>query len=96
MTYPLGGSATDLNNYHGIDFTTVYVNAGEEDFHLLGDAKTTYLGDDGKEVGIYGGMLPFKEGAVPSNPHIIQKMISTTSESNGFLNISFKVGAQQN
>ena len=92
----LGTTPIDLNNYKGIDVSTVYVNASEGDFHLLGDASTTYLGDDGTEVGIYGGLVPFKEGAVPINPHISQKSIQTTTNSNGFLNISFTVEAQQN
>ena len=63
---------------------------------MLGDASTTYLGDDGTEVGIYGGLVPFKEGAVPINPHISQKSIQTTTDSNGLLNIYFTVEAQQN
>ena len=92
----LGAESTDLYNYKGIDMATVYVNASEGDYHLLGDASTTYLGDDGTEVGIYGGLLPFKEGAVPINPHISQKSIQTTTNSNGLLNISFTVEAQQN
>jgi len=96
LTYPLGASETDINNYHEIDLTTIYVNEVGGDYHLLGDASTTYLGDDGTEVGIYGGLVPFKEGAVPINPHISQKSIQTTTDSNGLLNISFTVEAQQN
>lgn len=92
----LGAGSTDLNNYKGIDIATVFVDLAGSDFHLLPDASTTYLGDDGTEVGLYGGLLPFKEGAVPVNPHISFKSIQTTTDSNGFLNISFKVEAQQN
>lgn len=92
----LGSNTTDLNNYKGVDPAVVYLNLAAGDYHLQENASATYLGDDGTEVGIYGGMLPFKEGAVPSNPHIIQKSISTTTGSNGFLNITFKVSAQQN
>lgn len=92
----LGSSPTDLNNYKAIDLSTVYVNASEGDYHLLPDASTTYLGDDGTEVGLFGGVLPFKEGAIPINPHISQKSIQTTTDSNGLLNISFTVEAQQN
>lgn len=95
-TPTFGVTPTVLNNYTGIDLATVYVNASEGDYHLLVDASTTYLGDDGAQVGIYGGLLPFKDGAVPINPHISQKSIQTTTDSNGFLNISFTVEAQQN
>jgi len=86
---------TDLNNYKGIDMAIVFVDLAGLDYHLLPDAASTYLGDDGTEVGIYGGLLPFKEGAVPVNPHISFKSIQTTTDSNGFLNVSFKVEAQQ-
>lgn len=92
----LGTGSTDLNNDKGIDMATVFVDLAGSDFHLLTDAYTTYLGDDGTEVGLYGGLLPFKEGAIPINPHISHKSIQTTTNSNGFLNISFTVEAQQN
>lgn len=92
----LGDYATDTQNYKNIDLATVYENASGGNYHLLEDAVTTYTGDDGTQVGIYGGMLPFKEGAVPINPHISFKSIQTTTDSNGFLNIAFKVEAQQN
>ncbi|MEL0455545.1 hypothetical protein WJN01_04860 [Flavobacteriaceae bacterium SZ-1-7] len=92
----LGTGNTDLNNFKGIDIANVFVDFGSSDFHLLPDASSTYLGDDATEVGMYGGLLPFKEGAVPVNPHISFKSIQTTSDSNGFLNVSFRVEAQQN
>jgi len=92
----LGDYATDTENYRNIDLSTVYVNAAGGDFHLLEDASNTYLGDDGTEAGIYGGMSPFKEGAVPVNPHISGKSIVISTDNNGFLKISFKVSAQQN
>ncbi|WNH13621.1 hypothetical protein [Thalassobellus suaedae] len=88
--------ATDLNNYKEVDMATVFVDMVASDFHLLPDASVTYLGDDGTEVGLYGGLLPFKEGAVPINPHVSFKSIQTTTDSNGVLNISFTVNAQQN
>jgi len=92
----IGSGSTDLNNYKGIDMNSVFVDFAGLDFHLFPAASTTYLGDDATEVGLYGGLLPFKEGAVPINPHISFKSIQTTTDSNGFLNISFKVLAQQN
>ena len=92
----LGDYATDNNNFKNIDLSTVYLNAASGDYHLLEEAKTTYLGDDGTQVGLYGGILPYKEGGVPSNPHIIQKSVVISPENGGLLNISFKVSAQQN
>lgn len=91
----LGDYATDLENFKNVDLSTVYVNAPGGDYHLLADAKVLYLGDDGTETGIYGGISPFKEGAVPINPHISRKSIVLSTENSGFLKISFKVTAQQ-
>lgn len=96
LTPILQTAATDLNNYKEIDMATVFVNEVASDFHLLPNASTTYLSDDGTQVGLYGGFLPFKDGAVPSNPHISYKAISTATGNNGALNISFKVNAQKN
>ena len=91
----LGDYPTDIGNYKNIDLTTVYLNAPGGNYHLLADAGINYLGDDGTEAGIYGGMLPFKEGAVPINPHISQKSIVISSDNSGLLKFSFKVSAQQ-
>lgn len=92
----LGDYPSDIENYKNIDLSTLYLNAPGGDYHLLGDVSTNYLGDDGSEVGIYGGMSPFKEGAVPVNPHISRKSIVMSTDNNGYLKISFKVSAQQN
>ena len=42
--------------------------AREEDFKLTDEAKTTYIGNDGTEVGIYGGAMPYNP--TPSVPRI--------------------------
>jgi hypothetical protein len=47
-------------------------------------------------VGIYGGLFPYKEGAVPLNPHISLKNIAPQTDVNGDLNIQLKVNAQDN
>ncbi len=92
----LGNSPTDALNYKNINLSTVYVNAAGGDYHLLEAAKLVYLGDDGTEVGIYGGMMPWKEGAIPKNPHITDTSVGVSTENPGYLNILFKVSAQQN
>jgi hypothetical protein len=98
----LGSVPLDFNNYKNIDISTVYVNVTTnsfdytQDYHLLTAAQTTYLGEDGNQVGIYGGMFPFKEGAVPQNPHISSKLIAPLTDFNGDLNIQIQVGAQNN
>ncbi|MCP9767677.1 hypothetical protein EGI22_07115 [Lacihabitans sp. LS3-19] len=92
------GSNTFINNYNSVNLTSLFVNQTgnifnyAHDYHLVNP--DTYLGNDGNKVGIYGGLYPYKEGAVPQNPHIQFKIIGTQTNTNGELNIQFKVKAQ--
>ncbi|MFD1615763.1 hypothetical protein [Gelatiniphilus marinus] len=101
-TPKLGGGSVAINNYYGVDLTTVYTNQSgniydyAHDYHLLPAAVGTYLGEDNSEVGIYGGMFPLKESFVPLNPHISSKTIAPTTDASGNLQIEFQVEAQDN
>ncbi|MCC7331889.1 MAG: hypothetical protein IT232_04690 [Flavobacteriales bacterium] len=103
MNNPIGGLDNNwINNYPSVSETNFFVNFTwsnplnyfVNNFHL--QAPTTYLGADGTEVGIYGGLSPFKEGAVPFNPHIQMINIAPTTDTNGDLQIQIKVAAQEN
>lgn len=93
-----GTSATALNNYVGIPQSDIFVNQTgysfnyAHNYHLQNNS--TYLGVDGTEIGIYGGAFPYKEGAVPLNPHIQFKNIAPTTDHNGNLHIQIQVEAQ--
>lgn len=97
-----GSTPIDVNNYKEIDLSTVFISLPTEPFsfddnyHLTSSAETTYLGDDGTQVGVYGGLFPLKEGFVPQNPHISTKTISSGTNENGFLNVDVEVNAQDN
>lgn len=97
-----GSTPIDVNNYKGVDLSTVFIALPSEpfsyddDYHLNASAESTYLGDDGTQVGIYGGLFPLKEGFVPQNPHISTKSISSGTDENGFLNVEVEVNAQDN
>ena len=97
---PSAGLNTFTDNYNSVVLNTVFVNQSgyafnyANDYHLLNP--TMYLGTDGSQVGIYGGMFPYKEGAVPSNPHFQLKNIAPTTDVNGDLNIQIQVEAQDN
>lgn len=68
-------------------------NAFEDhDFHLADP--TNYFGNDATQVGIYGTLQPFKDGAFPGNPHISYKNIGAGTDANGNLQINIKVEAQ--
>lgn len=97
---PNTGTNTFTNNYNSIDIATVFVDQSgnifnySQNYHLVNPA--IYLGTDNTQVGIYGGMYPFKEASVPQNPHIQFKNISTHTDNNGDLNIQIQVESQDN
>lgn len=66
------------------------------DFHLAEYSVAIGAGIEGTDCGIYGGENPYKEGAVPMNPHIQSISIPTTTDGEGKLQISVKVKAQNN
>lgn len=94
-----GAGDTDLNNYKGVGFATVFVNQSggdfsyEDDYHLT--APESYTGTDNSMVGIYGGIFPYREAAVPLNPHIKNAQISPRSDTDGNIQIDITVGAQE-
>lgn len=96
----LGPGAVSENNYFGISQASIFINQSgtvfdySHNYHLQSPA--TYLGSDGNQLGLYGGNFPYKEGAVPSNPHIRSKTISATTDATGNLNVIIQVAAQNN
>lgn len=95
----LGSNPSILNNQYGINLDDLFVNQTGVDFdyshnyHLQGNE--LYLGTDGTQIGIYGGIFPYKEGAVPSNPHFQINNSSSTTDSDGNLPVYIQVKAQK-
>jgi len=85
--------------YSGIARGDIFVNQSgntinySHDYHLK--APASYIGTDGKQVGLYGG-LGFKENGIPSNPSIVSKVVDSSTDTNGNLQINFTVKAQDN
>jgi hypothetical protein len=75
-------------NQSGTTFDYIY------DYHLKQGSPGIGLGNDGTDVGIYGTSDPYKEGAVPANPHISFKDIPASTMPNGSIQVRFKVSAQ--
>lgn len=94
----LTGTNTFINNFYNVAVSSVFVNqAGNafdfmQNYHLI--SPSNYQGTDSTEIGIFGGLYPFKEGTLPQNPHIRTKSIATQTAPNGDLNIQIKVAAQ--
>jgi hypothetical protein len=91
---------TNNNNYTNVAAAGIFVNqtgnafSYSHNYHLQNPG--TYIGADATQCGLYGGLMGYKEGAVPVNPHIRQKTISGTTDANGKLNVNITVGAQNN
>ena len=67
-----------------------------DNYHLKPTCLGKNAGTDGTDVGIYGGLFPWKEGSIPSNPHIQFKNISGSTNSSGALPVNIRVEAQGN
>ena len=95
-----GTLPTASGNFVGIVQTAIFITQSgnyfnySDDYHLQNTS--SYLGIDGTQVGIYGGLFPYKEGAIPSNPHIESKTIAPQTNATGELNIQVLVKAQTN
>jgi hypothetical protein len=95
--FPIG-SNTGSGNWINIDPNVFFVNFNAygfsytQNYHLQSPA--TYMGTDATQIGLYGSVLPYKDGAVPINPHIQAKTIAPVTNSIGELNIDIKVAAQ--
>ncbi len=95
-----GSSPTLLDNWSGVAQSAIFLNqtgyvfSYAHNYHL--QSPSSYIGDDDTEVGIYGGAFPYKDGGVPSNPHISSKTIGAKTNSSGLLNVNIRVNAQDN
>lgn len=96
----LGTDPTVVNNYIMtradvlVDQTDALFDYAH-DYHLQATAALN-LGTDGTETGIYGGVYPWKDYSIPTNPHISSKTISGASDSSGNIQVDINVHAQTN
>jgi hypothetical protein len=99
-TPSFGNLPTVSGNYFAIAQAAIFISQSGASFSYLQDYHlqntTSYLGIDGTQVGIYGGLFPYKEAAIPSNPHIETKTIAPQTNGTGELNIQVLVKAQTN
>jgi hypothetical protein len=102
FNYVYYGSVS-LNNIYDLAVNSLALNYSSgnsnqyflQDFHLPPDSPAIGAGMNGTDCGIYGGDSPFKEGGVPSNPHIQAKNISNITDEEGNLPVMIKVSAQE-
>ncbi|MCQ2128056.1 MAG: hypothetical protein MJZ08_01305 [Bacteroidaceae bacterium] len=68
-------------------------NANYQSALTLTEEGKKIKGQDGTEVGIHGGSMPFTD--VPSTPQITQKTVAPQSDANGKLAVKFVIEAQK-
>jgi hypothetical protein len=86
-------SDTFMNYTGGWNYNTSFSYAN--DYHLKPTSPGKNAGNDGNDIGIYGTFYPYKESAVPANPHIGFKNISPATNASGTLPVDIKVSAQE-
>ena len=65
----------------------------EGKFELTDEAKTAFLGDDGTEMGMYGGVMPYN--STPSYPQITKMNVANKATADGKLSVEIEVSAAQ-
>ncbi len=96
------GNCLGTNNVILQEQSSIFINQSgnyyskAHNYHLNPNSLGKNAGTDGKDIGIYGGLFPWKDGALPSIPHVILKQISNTTDQNGNLQINMIVKAQNN
>lgn len=65
----------------------------QANYHLLPNAANNYLGLDGTEVGIYGGLYPWKDGILPFNPHWVD--LDLDNGNNNIIGVTIRATGQE-
>ena len=91
-------SQSSTNCISGVSFADMFVDytgnyTDEQTFELTSTAQTTYLGTDGTQVGIYGGLLPYT--STPSYPQITTMNVANKTTADGKLSVEIEVSAAQ-
>lgn len=88
-----GGTFSSTLEAHNNKFVPEGMEVFKEGtFYQLTDEAKQYLGDDDKEVGIYGGSLPFDP--TPTNPQIVKFNVAPKTTADGKLSIDIEVNAK--
>lgn len=84
------------NNASQVEIIRFYFGDSKADYQsglTLTEEGKKCKGQDGTEVGIHGGSMPFTD--VPSTPQITQKTVAPQSDANGKLAVKFVIEAQK-
>jgi hypothetical protein len=99
INFPIGTNLGS-NNIVNQNPSSIFINQSgttynyEQNYHLQPTCPGKNAGTDGTDIGVYGGMFPWKDGSLPPNPHVQYKNIQQSTDQNGNLNVNIKVAAQ--
>lgn len=101
VTFPYPGTTNiGFNNIVNQSQGSIFVNQNgntfgyDQDYHLQSSCPGKHAGHDGTDIGIYGGLFPWKDGSIPFNPHFDTITITPTTDQSGNLPVNIKVSAQ--
>jgi hypothetical protein len=91
----------DNNNTFSLNITeepysNVFVDPANGDYHLKTECQGKNAASDGRDMGIFGTVNPFKESRLPLNPHFSLKVVSPETDTAGKLPVNIKIEAQDN
>lgn len=84
---------SNISIFKDTSISTSSFNADFLSYELSDDIKSTYLGNDGTEVGIYGGVYPYT--SKPTTPKITKCNVANKSTVDGKLSVEIEVSAQE-
>lgn len=88
-----GNKKVNYNEFNRV-FNTFTGNYSEsEQFELSDEAKSAYIGTDGTEVGMHGGILPYD--TTPSYPQITKMNVAKKTTADGKLSVEIEVSAAE-
>lgn len=79
-----------IGNLIESDMSTVFVDSDNYDFHLLPNSPAKGAGENGTDMGIYGGDFPYIDSGFPGLPSIIQLQAPRVGTKQNGLQINFK------
>lgn len=72
------------------DMSTVFVDPDNYDFHLLPNSPAKSAGENGTDMGIYGGDAPYVDGGFPGLPSILQIQAPIVGSKQSGIQVNFK------
>jgi hypothetical protein len=83
------------NNIIVNDLTTTFIDFNNSDYHLTTNSPARGAGENGADMGIYGGDTPFVDGGYPGIPSIYYLDVPLTGSQKDGLDITIKAKSHQ-